>query len=188
MKQLNRPKRLLLSYILLSFGFVSASAQDFEGVWYPSSDEGMIGNIKIKKEGDEYVVQYKTKAYGLKTSKGTITNNELHFYFLEKTTHGEFWLGEWDGERDCILVGKDYGHYGTNGSASQIYDHSYNSRQNCATIENEYWDFKLVPEGDNLTLFNTVAIYYGVNTYSDGMRIVFKQGGNFVECKTYTNW
>ena len=88
--------------IIAVLSFVSANAQNFEGVWYPSSDEGMIGNIKIKKENGEYVVQYKTKAYGLKTSKGTITNNELHFYFLEKTTHGEFWLGEWDGERDCI--------------------------------------------------------------------------------------
>lgn len=54
--------------IIVAFAFVSSNAQDFEGVWYPSSDEGIVGNIKIKKEGDEYVVQYKTTV-GLKTSK-----------------------------------------------------------------------------------------------------------------------
>ena len=178
----------ITALIIVAFAFVGSSAQDFEGVWYPSSDEGMIGNIKIKKENGEYVVQYKTKAYGLKTSKGTITNNELHFYFLEKTTHGEFWLGEWDGERDCILVGKDYGHYGTNGSASQIYDHSYNSRQNCATIENEYWDFKLVPEGDNMVLYRKASSTYCVYDYGQGLRVVFNQGSWFFKDETYTNW
>lgn len=35
--------------IIAVLSFVSANAQNFEGVWYPSSDEGMIGNIKIKK-------------------------------------------------------------------------------------------------------------------------------------------
>lgn len=173
--------------IIVAFGFVSSNAQDFEGVWYPSSDEGMIGNIKIKKENGEYVVQYKTTA-GLKTSNGKVVNGALYFDFLSEKNYGQFWLGEWNGERDCILVGHGNGHYGTNGAASEIYDHSYNSCRKCATVEYIYWEFKLVPEGDNLTLFNTVAIYYGVNTYSDGMRIVFKQGGNFVECKTYTNW
>ena len=47
--------------IIAVLSFVSANAQNFEGVWYPSSDEGMIGNIKIKKENGEYVVQNKTK-------------------------------------------------------------------------------------------------------------------------------
>ena len=183
MKTLSRITALIIAVL----GFVSASAQDFEGVWYPSSDEGMIGNIKIKKENGEYVVQYKTTA-GLKTSNGKVVNGALYFDFLSEKNYGQFWLGEWNGERDCILVGHGNGHYGTNGAASEIYDHSYNSCRKCATVEYVYWEFKLVPEGDNLTLFNTVAIYYGVNTYSDGMRIVFKQGGNFVECKTYTNW
>ena len=105
--------------------FVSASAQDFEGVWYPSSDEGMIGNIKIKKENNEYVVQYKTTA-GLKTSNGKVVNGALYFDFLSEKNYGQFWLGEWNGERDCILVGHGNGHYGTNGAASEIYDHSYN--------------------------------------------------------------
>ena len=39
----------ITALIIVAFAFVSSNAQDFEGVWYPSSDEGMIGNIKIKK-------------------------------------------------------------------------------------------------------------------------------------------
>ncbi len=37
----------ITALIIVAFAFVSSNAQDFEGVWYPSSDEGMIGNIKI---------------------------------------------------------------------------------------------------------------------------------------------
>lgn len=159
MKALSRITALIIAVL----SFVGSNAQDFEGVWYPSSDEGMIGNIKIKKENGEYVVQYKTTA-GLKTSNGKVVNGALYFDFLSEKNYGQFWLGEWNGERDCILVGHGNGHYGTNGAASEIYDHSYNSCRKCATVEYIYWEFKLVPEGDNLTLFNTVAIYYGVNT------------------------
>lgn len=45
MKALNRFAVL----IIIALSFISSNAQDFEGVWYPSSDEGMIGNIKIKR-------------------------------------------------------------------------------------------------------------------------------------------
>ena len=121
MKALSRITALIIAVL----SFVGSNAQDFEGVWYPSSDEGMIGNIKIKKENGEYVVQYKTTA-GLKTSNGKVVNGALYFDFLSEKNYGQFWLGEWNGERDCILVGHGNGHYGTNGAASEIYDHSYN--------------------------------------------------------------
>lgn len=184
MKALSR----ITALIIVAFAFVSSNAQDFEGVWYPSSDEGMIGNIKIKKENGEYVVQYKTKAYGLKTSKGTVVNGALEFYFLEDTNYGEYWIGEWNGERDHILVGHDYGHYGTNGRAVVIYDRSYNSREKCATIEKEYWDFKLVPEGDNMVLYRKASSTYCVYDYGQGLRVVFNQGSWFFKDETYTNW
>lgn len=174
--------------IIVAFAFVSSNAQDFEGVWYPSSDEGMIGNIKIKKENGEYVVQYKTKAYGLKTSKGTAIGNELHFYFLEETTYGQFWIGTSRGERDCILVGEDYGNFSSNGPASQIHDRSYNSRQKCATIENAYWEFKLVPEGDDMVLYRKSSSNYCVNKHGQGLLVVFTQSSWFFKDNTYTNW
>lgn len=178
----------ITALIIAAVSFVSANAQDFEGVWYPSSDEGMIGNIKIKKENGEYVVQYKTKAYGLKTSKGTVVNGALEFYFLEDTTYGEYWIGEWNGERDHILVGHDYGHYGTNGRAGVIYDRSYNSREKCATIEKEYWDFKLVPEGDNMTLYYQASTSYCANKKGEGLRVVFYNSSGYFISDAYTNW
>ena len=93
----------ITALIIVAFAFVSSNAQDFEGVWYPSSDEGMIGNIKIKKEGDEYVVQFKTTV-GLKTSKGNDIDGALYFSFLAAKTYGQYWLGEWNGDQFCILV------------------------------------------------------------------------------------
>lgn len=186
MKQFNRPKRLLLSYILLFFAFVSSNAQDFEGVWYPSSDEGMIGNIKIKKEGDEYVVQYKTTV-GLKTSKGNDIDGALYFSFLAAKTYGQYWLGKWNGDQFCILVGKGNGHYSSNGHADAIFDPSYDSPQKCANVEYDYREFKLVPEGDNLALYHRCSLYYKAQT-SNGERIVLGQSSNFVKANTYTNW
>lgn len=64
--------------IIVALSFVSASAQDFEGTWYSSSDYGIFGNIKIQKNDEDYSVQIKSEE-GLKTAKGKIVNGVLCF-------------------------------------------------------------------------------------------------------------
>lgn len=151
MKQLNRPKRLLLSYILLFFGFVSASAQDFEGVWYPSKDNN-IGNIKIQKKDDGYSVRIKMDDDGIKTCKGSVDKGVLYFNYSDRVEYGKYWLGYWGNEKNHIIALENDGSTSGNGTVDEIYDRSYNNRNKCATVKHSYWMFKLVPNDDDMVL------------------------------------
>lgn len=189
MKQLNRPKRLSLSYILLFFGFVSASAQDFEGVWYPSKDNN-IGNIKIQKKDDGYSVRIKMDDDGIKTCKGSVDKGVLYFNYSDGVEYGKYWLGYWGNEKNHIIALENDGSTSGNGTVDEIYDRSYNNRNKCATVKHSYWMFKLVPNDDDMVLYVTWQDCYCIKVYGYGERVVFTQGGSqyWSKANTYTNW
>lgn len=171
---------VLTFFILISY--LNISAQNFEGVWSPSS-ESLTGNIKIQDKDGKYYVQVKTND-GIKAGYGNVYNGILYLECTIGTNYGQWWIGRWNREDGHILVGHSNGYsHGTNGPASNIYDKSYNSRSHCATKEIEYIGFKLVPEGENMLLYRCIGSNYFI-----GDRVVFSQSSNWIYVTAYTNW
>ena len=169
--------------IIVALSFVSASAQDFEGTWYSSSDYGIFGNIKIQKNDEDYSVQIKSEE-GLKTAKGKIVNGVLCFECLCDVEYGRFWIDSWNYEKGCILVDDGNHGYYSRGKASNIYSGSDCSQGNPATVAKTYWKFKLVPKEDHMVLYWSLPVYY----YDSRGIVAFSDSEDIWLNKTYTNW
>lgn len=179
MKALSR----ITALIIAAVSFVSASAQDFDGTWYSTSDYGIFGNIKVSKEDDGYFVQIKSDE-GLKTAMGKIVNGVLCFECLCDIEHGKFWIGSWNYEEKCILVDDGNHGYYSRGKASEIYSGSNCGWNNPAIVAKTFYKFKLVPKGDSMILYWSLPVFY----YDTRGTLVFSDRANTWLNKTYTNW
>lgn len=178
----------ITALIIAAVSFVSANAQDFEGVWYPLWNEGKFGSIKIQKNADGYSAQIKTRN-GIEYLNGKIANGVLHLSCFDRVSYARYWVGTYNGEDNCIMSGDDNGNKGFNCYATNIYDSSYNSWSRYASINECYLKIKLVPRGENLALYYAYDDDYYVS-FNNGKtkKLVFSSHDNWIKANTYTNW
>ena len=99
-------------------------------------------------------------------------------FLTDSVEYGEWKIGNWNGERDHILVYHGDGTYGTNGQASAI-----SSRTATANVYRGYWGYKICLDEECVKLYSRHW-----STYSNGYGEVFSQASRWLECGEYTNW
>ena len=184
-------KKLFIILALLINTVTFVQAQDIEGEWTPD-ESSYLGEIRIKHiEGNKYKVRLQTRD-GLQTINATYSNGELFGRFEdEEPNYGEFWVGNGpieNGREKEILVGHEYGRYGTNGAVTGALNgnggYQYtNSRRNCATVEKSFICVYLYFKGETMTAYYTLRGEYLKN----GTPMFYQESGK-VNGMNYTKW
>ncbi len=151
---------IILVSIMLPFTVMAQSSGPV-GDWSPDS-KCWIGEIKIKQtDENEYKIKI-TREGGVEVFSATLNDGELYgkYQDVKLIEYGEYWVGTGPiekGKEKEILVGNGYS-YGSNGAVGgwlgdNVNYRLTNSRRNCATVEKPYRIYRLVINGDSMTVY-----------------------------------
>lgn len=178
--------RLVLTFVLCLSGTLQAFSQSeqekqFISVWTPSKNPSAWGKIKISYNNGNLLFEIKSDEGLKKITNVTIVNGVLYAKIEEASEYGYWKIGNWNRERDHILVshsGLSFYNYGTNGQATRIRSRSI------ATEERNFLEFKCVLDNGNLKLYHCYSAEYVDNHGT----LLFSQSSDFMEADEYTNW
>lgn len=178
--------RLVLVFVLCILGTIPSFSQteeemQFISVWTPSKNPSPWGKIKISYNNGRLLLEMKSDE-GLKKFTNVRIDNGILYATMEESTEYGYWkIGNWNRERNHILVshsGASFSNYGTNGEATKIYS------RGIATKERNFFQLKLILNNGNLELYHC---YFGEYINNNGT-VLFTQSSNFIYGDDYTNW